>query len=479
MLPFSLDPEDESVYDEALYQLRSGLDSKPFEDPSNPPFRPQPLTYGEALSKPKAQPVQAMPNPMDLVGDLRKPLVTPDQANSMNLLSGMNNIFNNPSRTLKFHFGNQSTPTGPAGQEVQQANQNMQRQIQQPMQMAMQERQNRQDVIKLLDQLNNSKLANERESRMAEYQGLQSLGLQQDISKKTRENEYNSAVQGADTPESKQLVLTAKEYMLSQANAFENKDPALSKELRAMAHSVDGKPGTYAKDALNRAKEMTSGDAALLAAQQKGQTIINNMGGKEAEARKDEIKFAEKVFKLQKFTKDWQKAFALMQDPEVRQGFGQNTLNNIANWTGTMTPKMAELRTILANLSKEDVHELYGGGLSGNELARAQEWVPTMNDTPVLALSKAGSLNEKSQTALSWAVKNHHYFKTGGDIGIDPGSGVDFYLKYNPYASAINLSPKSGGRASSAQVVKKQYNAARDQTKLIYSDGTEKIVDGR
>lgn len=57
--------------------------------------------------------------------------------------------------------------------------------------------------------------------------------------------------------------------------------------------------------------------------------------------------------------------------------------------------------------------------------------------------------------------------------GIDPG------LILSGSLNSMTSQPEQATDNNSRQVVKKQYSASRNQTKLVYSDGTEELVDGK
>ena len=157
---------------------------------------------------------------------------------------------------------------------------------------------------------------------------------------------------------------------------------------------------------------------------------------------------------------DYDNALELLADADkfkknVDTGFVTNMSDKMRSYVGKGDIAVSDLKMAIGETLAQKVKSLSGTAVSDQERKFISEIsLPTINDD-----------DEEFKAKLKRAVDTINKAKQ---------ARIDAFKKQGKDPSAFEANGKQ-----QKSVTKKQYSPSRNQTKLIYSDGTEEIVDGQ
>lgn len=133
--------------------------------------------------------------------------------------------------------------------------------------------------------------------------------------------------------------------------------------------------------------------------------------------------------------------------------------NMAASKLGIDDPKVTALRSQTIDTLAERIKALSGTAASEAEAGRLRITLPNLKDSHEVFIKKLEEAEKRVKEAREIRIKSL----------TKQGKNVEAFKEISKPASQENIK----------QVVKKQYSQSRDQTKIIYSDGSEEVVDGK
>lgn len=151
----------------------------------------------------------------------------------------------------------------------------------------------------------------------------------------------------------------------------------------------------------------------------------------------------------------------ITQKPNYDTGKLSFSQNLVGNFFGLDDSKKSAFKSDVGEQLASYIKSISGATVSPTERAALLENVPSVYDNDDTFMSKANAL--KKRLSRNKQIELDVLFKKGKD--------VDQY-GYAPASAPIN-------KDNQKTIVKQQYSASRNQTRLIYSDGSEEIKDGK
>lgn len=133
--------------------------------------------------------------------------------------------------------------------------------------------------------------------------------------------------------------------------------------------------------------------------------------------------------------------------------------NMAASKLGIDDPDVTALRSQTIDTLAERIKALSGTAASEAEAARLRITLPTLRDSHEVFIKKLEEAEKRVKEAREIRLKS--------------------LAKQGKNVEAFNEISKPMSQENSKQVVKKQYSPSRNQTKIIYSDGSEEVLDGK
>lgn len=120
----------------------------------------------------------------------------------------------------------------------------------------------------------------------------------------------------------------------------------------------------------------------------------------------------------------------------------------------------------------------FGGALTNLEARLAAAFLPSSSYLASLAQAKLNFATKRPEMLAEIANLEEYSAGIKDSLNIAyPGQQEQNYIRSR--LSGVERAAKAGALAGNKYVVKKFYSASANKTKLVYSDGTEEVVDGR
>lgn len=195
------------------------------------------------------------------------------------------------------------------------------------------------------------------------------------------------------------------------------------------------------------------------------------------ENRKDRKQLAVDYGTWDSLEKQVQSALDKAEDYSKKNKFGSGRVAQVRSLLGSIDPETQALETDLSKLSLDQLTKQFSGMSKAidtpQERARFESTVPTLGMDDKLLIDQLEVRLKAAQDAKKRIAKGLDlYDRTGNFVSDDT----------NELPGGLTLKEQTSGEKEVPQkksIVKKQYSASKNKTRIIYSDGTEEVLDGR
>ncbi len=162
-------------------------------------------------------------------------------------------------------------------------------------------------------------------------------------------------------------------------------------------------------------------------------------------------------------------------------GFVKNKANRLAWYAGMDSPQRAKINTQLGINLAEYIKSVSGTAASDNERAYLEAIAPNASDDEDTLFAKMEGFQDFLEGKLETTIKAD---KSVGGYNMDGAMQMaqdrGWLKPAGAFAPPQTAAPTDRSVSDPGRtVVKKQFSKSQNKTKLIYSDGTEEIVDGQ
>jgi hypothetical protein len=279
-------------------------------------------------------------------------------------------------------------------------------------------------------------------------------------------------IAGRQTFDKGQVGLESSKLDLSTEKELNDPNSSVSIQARSLAKEFLGSevPANMTATQLNKLMGPIQQKAALEAkkeeAKQRSMDRANSLQiAKENKAATADIIRQDRLNKEAKLSDKQTQAFVDLDNAASDLDTMVSELGNNKNWVGPIDAKIPDLlvgkeqvafRSAVGKYKDAYRKAITGAGAGPKEIAILESRLPTVSDSPdnfkAKILEAQKELRRRKQNLADNLAKQ--------------GKNVDEF-RQGPVSTAQK------------QVVKKQYSKSRNQTKIVYSDGSEEILDGQ